>query len=266
MKKNSIFIIIAFILVVGIFAYRIFMPKVYAPAVTNPGVVDTTMPPIENKDLILGNKDDLISSSIVPNAKVHGVLSYRGEVKGGYFFEANIGINILDSNKNVIKKSNAVSTTDWMTAGPVSFEGNIDFTGLPSGPAYFEIHNDNASGLPENDKSILIPVIIDDLNNQQEVEVNPITVIPKEGTAPLNVKIIAWGKSGKGTEITKLSFGDGTPEENIGCYAPADVCISPDNTEHTYANPGTYDIEIKGYFIDGMEFDAVLDSQTVLVR
>ena len=70
-------------------------------------------------------------------------------------------INILDVDKNLLQASNAVAKTDWMTAEPVEFEGNIDFTLLPEGPAYFEIHNDNASGLPENDKSILIPIIIE---------------------------------------------------------------------------------------------------------
>jgi hypothetical protein len=110
---------------------------------------------------ILGNRADLIASSIWPNAEVGpGILSYRGSVKGGYFFEANLLINILDTNKKVLKSSNAVATSDWMTSLPVSFEGNIDFTGLPAGPAYFQIHNDNASGLPANDKSILIPIVI----------------------------------------------------------------------------------------------------------
>ena len=109
---------------------------------------------------MLGNKDDLISFSILPDTKVHGILSYRGVIKGGYFFEGNILINILDINKKALKKSNAVAKTDWMTAGPVSFEGNIDFTGLSKGPAYFEIKNDNPSDLRENDKSILIPITI----------------------------------------------------------------------------------------------------------
>jgi hypothetical protein len=54
-----------------------------------------------------------------------------------------------------------MATTDWMTSGPVSFEGKIDFSGLPQGPAYFEIHNDNPSDLPENDKSVLIPIVIE---------------------------------------------------------------------------------------------------------
>ncbi|MEI7709471.1 MAG: Gmad2 immunoglobulin-like domain-containing protein [bacterium] len=110
---------------------------------------------------VLGNKDDLVSFSILPGSKVHGVVSYHGVIKGAYFFEANIGINILDSNKKLLKASNAMAKGDWMTSGPVSFEGNIDFSALPKGPAYFEIHNDNASGLPEHDKSVLIPIVIE---------------------------------------------------------------------------------------------------------
>ncbi len=131
-----------------------------------PIVVDDTSIPTQNtapnaQNSVLGNKDELISFSILPNTKVHGILSYRGAIKGGYFFEGNILINILDANKNLLKASNGIATTDWMTAGPVDFEGNIDFTLFPKGPAYFEIHNDNASGLPENDKSILIPIVIE---------------------------------------------------------------------------------------------------------
>lgn len=124
-------------------------------------VIDKTMPNVENKGMILGNKDDLVAFSISPNTKVHGVVSYRGIIKGGYFFEGNILINILDSNKKAVVKSNAVAKTDWMTVEPVEFEGNIDFSKAPKGVAYVEIHNDNPSGLAEHDKSILIPVIVE---------------------------------------------------------------------------------------------------------
>lgn len=108
-----------------------------------------------------GNFADLVSFSILPNSKVSGVVPYNGAIKGAYFFEANILINVLDQDKNVLLNSNAMATTEWMTVEPVSFEGNIDFTNLPKGPAYIEIHNDNASGLPENDKSVLVPIIIE---------------------------------------------------------------------------------------------------------
>ncbi len=109
-----------------------------------------------------GRKDDLVSFSISPGQEVSGKVHATGSVKGGYFFEANIVINILDANKNKTHygPGHANATTDWTTAGPVSFALDFDFSIMPKGPAYIEIHNDNASGLPQNDKSILVPIVI----------------------------------------------------------------------------------------------------------
>ena len=157
-KDSKIKIVLIVIILVLLAIIFLFTQKVNAPVVEN----NNTTIKQENKNIeILGNKLDLVSFSIIPGSKVSGVMSYRGSVKGGYFFEANILINILDVNKKVLKASNAAAMGNWMTSEPVLFEGNIDFTGLTKGPAYFEIHNDNASGLTENDKSILIPIIIE---------------------------------------------------------------------------------------------------------
>ena len=71
----------------------------------------------------------------------------------GFAFEPEITAKLL-------KAGYATAITDWMNAGPVSFEGNIDLTGISSGSGYIEIHNDNPSGLSSNDKNILIPVVI----------------------------------------------------------------------------------------------------------
>ena len=174
-KKSKIYLII-FVAMLLFAIILTIIRKADAPIVVNnnktPKIVEQDIPKTEeaikqdilsdNEKLnILGNKDDLIYFSTLPYTRVFGILSYRGSIKGGYFSEGNILINILDQNKKVLKKSNAVAKTDWITSNPVEFEGNIDFTGLKKGPAYFEIHNDNASGLKENDKSILIPIIID---------------------------------------------------------------------------------------------------------
>ena len=98
----------------------------------------------------------------MPNSEVKGVISYRGEIKGGYFFEGNILIAVTDINKKVIKQSNAMSTTDWMTDGPVKFEGNMDFSNLPKGKAYLKIQQDDPSGGESGKaiKEIFIPIII----------------------------------------------------------------------------------------------------------
>ena len=154
-NKNTLIIILVIALaVVGFIAFK---NSAKAP------IVDNTPPTTMPTDGITGNKNnkgDLISFSIWQESKVHGIVSYRGTIKGAYFFEANILIKILGANKQVLKESNAMATTDWMTAEPVDFEGNIDFTGLPTGRAYIRIQNDNPSDMRENDKWIDIPIII----------------------------------------------------------------------------------------------------------
>ncbi|MDQ3075805.1 MAG: Gmad2 immunoglobulin-like domain-containing protein [bacterium] len=168
--KTIIFVIVLVIVGVIIFFLQRKAPVVVAPEETPVVEVPIVEEPSKEEPIVTtipnrpmsGNVADLVSFSIKPNTKVpKGILSYRGSIKGAYFFEANILINILDANKKLLKASNAMATTEWMTVEPVEFEGNISFAGLPSGPAYFEIHNDNPSGLPENDKSVLIPIIIE---------------------------------------------------------------------------------------------------------
>lgn len=146
------------LLILGIGVFFLQKEPVTAPEIVDEKVSEVVIP-IGNE--ILGNKDDLVSFSITPGQKVSGLLNFSGSVRGAYFFEANIVINILDSDKNLLKASNTMATTDWMTSEPVSFAGSIDLAGLPKGPAYFEIHNDNASGLSEYDKSIQIPIVIE---------------------------------------------------------------------------------------------------------
>ena len=157
-KLNTVLLFVLIILMVVAIRMMLQNKELYLPILSQ-NQEQTSVD--KNDSQISGNKDDLVSFSILPNSKVHGVVSYQGIVKGGYFFEGNILINILDINKNFLKKSHANATTDWMTAGPVNFEGNIDFSLFQKGPAYLEIHNDNASGLPEHDKSIFIPIIIE---------------------------------------------------------------------------------------------------------
>lgn len=160
-KLNTGLLIILIILLAIAIKIMLQNKQVYLPEFSQPTSTQTKTSEPASIQNILGNKDDLISFSIRPFSNVHGTVSYRGSIKGGYFFEGNILIGVADINKKIIRQSNGVAKTDWMTSGPVDFEGNIDFSGLPKGPAYLEIHNDNPSGLTENDKSILIPIVIE---------------------------------------------------------------------------------------------------------
>lgn len=121
-----------------------------------------TQEEIENASIeILGNKNDLIDFSISPLDEVEGVILATGSVSGGYFFEGNILINILDKNKNILREGYGNAKTDWMTSGPVGFDTFLDFSNLPKGLAFIEIQNDDPSeGEGGPAKKILIPVII----------------------------------------------------------------------------------------------------------
>jgi len=119
----------------------------------------STIPDIIQPE-IMGNKDDLVFFSITSGSEVSGLIDAYGIIKSDYFFEGNLPISVLDANKNILRMTNGAATTDWMTIEPVSFKTSLDLTGLPFGPAYIQIHNDNPSGLPENDKFILVPIVI----------------------------------------------------------------------------------------------------------
>lgn len=134
---------------------------------TDTGTASTTadtgtavMADSSSPSIVTGNKEDLISFTITPGSSVSGQIKASGAVQNGYFFEGNILLNIEDQNKNVLKSGNGMATGEWMTTGPVPFDADLDFTGLPKGPAYIEIKNDNPSGNPANDKFIWIPVVI----------------------------------------------------------------------------------------------------------
>jgi hypothetical protein len=153
-KAYKIFITV---IILGIIVCVLFFrgPQTFAPS-SEENKIETNI-----TSEIIGNKDDLVHFSILPDSKLSGVVSYVGSIKGGYFFEGNILIGIADINKNIILQNYANATSEWMTADPVTFSGTIDLSNLPKGSAFIEIHNDNASGLPEHDKKILIPIIIE---------------------------------------------------------------------------------------------------------
>lgn len=143
--KNIIIIILA-LLVLGF----VFMRPQNIPQTE----VVSTVP------VMSGNVDDLVSLSIAPNQSVSGLVALSGSVKNAYFFEANIVLKVVDTNNNNLLTTFGTATTEWMTTEPVSFTANIDFTGLPTGPAYLVIENDNPSGDPGLTKQIIIPIVI----------------------------------------------------------------------------------------------------------
>ncbi len=151
-KKIIIPVVVVLLFILGVLFYGNFLNK-------NKNQTQENLPSLE----VLGNKDNLLSFSILPGSTIPRNLDYIGVIEGGYFFEGNILINILDKDKNLLKAGYANATSDWMTSGPVAFQGALDLSNLPKGFIYIQILQDDPSGgesgLPV--KEIFLPVFIE---------------------------------------------------------------------------------------------------------
>lgn len=117
-----------------------------------------------NTNQIEGDKESLISFSIKPGQEVSGVMRATGVLRGGYFFEGNLPVSILDANKNPTSygPGHGQATTDWMTNENVSFYIDFDFNTMPKGKAYIKLTQDDPSGGESGRpiQSVIIPIVI----------------------------------------------------------------------------------------------------------
>lgn len=85
-----------------------------------------------------------------------------GDARGSWFFEASFPIDIVGENGNIIGGSFATAEGEWMTTDFVSFKSEIiDLPSAYTGPAWLVLKKDNPSGLPENDASVWVPIVVE---------------------------------------------------------------------------------------------------------
>lgn len=112
----------------------------------------------ENNEL----KNEDINVSLPKSGQaVQSPLSVEGEARGAWFFEASFPIKILDEAGNVLATSYVQATEDWMTEDFISFKGEISFVSKNRSNGFLVLAKDNPSGLPENDKEIRLPIILE---------------------------------------------------------------------------------------------------------
>jgi hypothetical protein len=85
-----------------------------------------------------------------------------GKAPGGWYFEASFPIKVVDPQGNTIAQGPATALSDWMTTADVAFKADLKITNNYHGPATLVLMNDNPSGMPENQDSISIPIVIQD--------------------------------------------------------------------------------------------------------
>jgi hypothetical protein len=93
-----------------------------------------------------------------PNVKIASPLTITGQARGSWFFEAVFPVELQDANGNVIASGQAQAQNDWMIEDFVPFSVSLEFTAPATASGNLILKKDNPSGLPENDKSLIVPV------------------------------------------------------------------------------------------------------------
>lgn len=98
-----------------------------------------------------------------PGDVIKSPLIVRGEARGNWFFEADFPITLTDWDGRIIAQSYATAQGEWMTTESVPFEGKIEFKNPSSKQDFTKngsliFHNNNASGEPQHDRAIEIPI------------------------------------------------------------------------------------------------------------
>lgn len=124
-----------------------------------------TSSPAENS--YLSSSTEPIISAPLANAFFAAPYGVEGRAPGSWFFEGQLPLSLVDSVGNILATGQGYSSGDWMTEQMVYFRGNLTMLATSSSvdvatatPAYLVVHKDNPSGLPENDGSYKIPVLI----------------------------------------------------------------------------------------------------------
>ncbi|XKT74829.1 MAG: Gmad2 immunoglobulin-like domain-containing protein [Patescibacteria group bacterium UBA2163] len=111
-----------------------------------------------SEDLIVVNSPEVGDSVSSP-------LTISGEARGYWFFEATFPIVIVDWDGRIIAEHYAEAEGDWMTEEFVPFTATLEFD-TPTAGALINrgaiiLQRSNASGLPENDAALEIPIVFE---------------------------------------------------------------------------------------------------------
>lgn len=115
----------------------------------------------ENLGNELEKKDLIRITSPRPNDTIESPLSITGLARGNWFFEASFPVVLTDWDGKIIAESFATAQDEWMTTEFVPFTATLQFT-KPLGNnknGTLILRKDNASGLPEHDDALEIPIV-----------------------------------------------------------------------------------------------------------
>lgn len=153
-SKSIFYIVFLIVLLVVVF---FLLRKTEAP--TENDVTQETSKSVETL-IKVGNDEIVIDFPTKGQIIAPGLLEVKGQARGSWYFEANAPFEIQDNNHNKIAQSYVTAQGEWMTTEFVPFTGKINFV-VPGGvtEGFVVFRNDNASGEPQFDRKLEVPVI-----------------------------------------------------------------------------------------------------------
>jgi Sporulation and spore germination len=130
----------------------------------NSGTVSSSTQSQSTSRILKSPKGIQLELDFDPKVTVACPFLIKGRIPGNWFFEGQFPIKVLDNNQNITTII-ATASEDWMTTSPVQFEASYDCQNCKNNlNLLFE--KDNPSGLPQNNDSILVPIVINCQNSQ----------------------------------------------------------------------------------------------------
>ena len=105
------------------------------------------------------SKDDLIVvNTPLPNTEIESPLLIQGKARGNWYFEASFPVSLYDEAGNQLGIMPVQADGEWMTTDYVPFSEQFTFATSTTSTGTLVFKKDNASGLPEHDNELRIPV------------------------------------------------------------------------------------------------------------
>lgn len=125
-----------------------------------PQVEEETPTVSEEGSNVAGIADLIEVTSPTINGTVSSPLVVTGSARGTWYFEASFPIEVRNASGALIGQGYGQAQGEWMTENFVPFKSvPITFTAQPKGSTgTVVLKKDNPSGLPENDRSLEIPI------------------------------------------------------------------------------------------------------------
>jgi len=154
MKKELIIVIILAVIIVALLGILIWPKK----------VDNNQQPPAVSGIQVVSPK---------ANEEISSPLKITGSVNGDGWagFEGQVGtVKLLDGVGKELATGILTATTEWTTL-PTNFETTLNFISESAQSGTLVFHNENASGLPEKDKTFSLPVKIKSSGETMKVKV-----------------------------------------------------------------------------------------------